>query len=38
MIGRIVIGVAVLALAFAPHIPSESWDVRGRGYHVAPGW
>jgi endo-alpha-1,4-polygalactosaminidase (GH114 family) len=29
---------AIVAQGFVPYITSESWNVRGRGYNVAPGW
>jgi hypothetical protein len=29
---------AITAQGFVPFITSESWDVRGRGYNVEPGW
>ncbi len=32
------LGDAITAQGFVPYVTSESWDVRGRGYHVEPGW
>ncbi len=29
---------AITAQGFVPYITSERWNVRGRGYDVAPGW
>ena len=29
---------AITAKGFVPYITSSSWNVRGRGYHVEPGW
>ncbi len=29
---------AIVAQGFVPYVTTESWDVRGRGYHVEPGW
>ena len=29
---------AITAQGFVPYITNESWNVRGRGYNIAPGW